>query len=194
MNEVIDHFDKDAYLEELQKCGDRRTSAEALKEINELYFDISKDRRRDIKENGLGRGDLGRIMQYKLARGKFRPRLQQMIESNSEELCRSCTKRAFAYDSMKRDDLPDAIKALIELKAVGPATATLILTIVYETVPFFSDEFAAFYHDAPSKYTLKEYLSIYDSHQKEGLQSAREAEQMSWFWARTNQERPRKKR
>lgn len=52
-----------------------------------------------------------------LQRGKFRPRLQQMVESNPEE---SASKKAFKCIP----NLKKAIEELTVLKAVGPATAS----------------------------------------------------------------------
>lgn len=53
-------------------------------------------------------------------RGKFRPRLQNLVESNSEEQVEMCSRKAFRL----LPDLKNAISALTELKGVGPATAS----------------------------------------------------------------------
>ena len=53
-------------------------------------------------------------------RGKFRPRLQQMVEENSAESVEDASKKAFKA----LPNLHDAITALVVLKAVGPATAS----------------------------------------------------------------------
>ena len=53
-------------------------------------------------------------------RGKFRPRLQDLVESNSEEQVEMCSKKAFRL----LPDLRKSISALTELKGVGPATAS----------------------------------------------------------------------
>lgn len=55
-----------------------------------------------------------------LQRGKFRPRLQQLVASNSDETVGKCSRKAFSL-------LPDvraAIAELSALKGVGPATAS----------------------------------------------------------------------
>lgn len=60
-------------------------------------------------------------------RGKFRPRLQQMVASNGEEVVQRCSRKAFAL-------LPDvraAIAELSSLKAVGPATASGTRSMVW---------------------------------------------------------------
>lgn len=53
-------------------------------------------------------------------RGKFRPRLQQMVEGNSAASVEDASKKAFKA----LPNLHDAITALVVLKAVGPATAS----------------------------------------------------------------------
>ena len=53
-------------------------------------------------------------------RGKFRPRLTEMVQTNSPELVEGTSKKAFK----KLPNVGAAIKELIPLKAVGPATAS----------------------------------------------------------------------
>ena len=62
------------------------------------------------------------ILQYghHIQRGKFRPRLLNLVESNAEELVEVCSRKAFQH----LPDLGKAISALTELKGVGPATAS----------------------------------------------------------------------
>lgn len=53
-------------------------------------------------------------------KGKFRPRLQQLIGSNSEDAVQSSTSKAFGL----LPDVQAAITELCKLKGVGPATAS----------------------------------------------------------------------
>lgn len=53
-------------------------------------------------------------------RGKFRPRLTELVQANSEEDVKSASIKAFKA----LPDIPAAIQALTVLKAVGPATAS----------------------------------------------------------------------
>lgn len=60
------------------------------------------------------------IASFDLQRGKFRPRLQQLVASNSDDTVEKCSRKAFGL-------LPDvraAIAELSALKGVGPATAS----------------------------------------------------------------------
>eukprot|EP00058_Branchiostoma_floridae_P021674 XP_002607164.1 hypothetical protein BRAFLDRAFT_68041 [Branchiostoma floridae] len=70
-------------------------------------------------------------------RGKFRPRLQQLVESNMPEVVEETSRKAFN----KLPNISSAINELSKLKAVGPATATAILAAAApELVPFMADE------------------------------------------------------
>lgn len=55
-----------------------------------------------------------------LQRGKFRPRLQQLVASNSAETVEKCSRKAFSL----LPDVQAAIAELSSLKGVGPATAS----------------------------------------------------------------------
>ncbi|XP_067345433.1 uncharacterized protein zgc:112496 isoform X2 [Channa argus] len=65
--------------------------------------------------------ELVKLMEWKLTKGKFRPRLQQLVASNSDETVEKCSRKAFSL-------LPDVQAAIAELsflKGVGPATASV---------------------------------------------------------------------
>lgn len=53
-------------------------------------------------------------------RGKFRPRLQQLVASNSVDTVEKCSRKAFSL----LPDVKAAIAELSYLKGVGPATAS----------------------------------------------------------------------
>ncbi|KAL9956139.1 hypothetical protein ACROYT_G037574 [Oculina patagonica] len=91
----------------------------------------------------------------RLGRGKFRPRLTQLIQANSSETVKEVTSKAFKC-------LPDvklAITELTKLKAVGPATASAILCAGNRQVPFMADEaMQAIPGFGKIDYSLKFYL------------------------------------
>jgi hypothetical protein len=74
------------------------------------------------------------------SRGKFRPRLKQLISSNSSTEVEQTTTEAFALPLTSLETILAAVKGLSVLKGVGPATATMILQVYSDDVPFMSDE------------------------------------------------------
>lgn len=55
-----------------------------------------------------------------MQRGKFRPRLQQLVASNSKDTVEKCSRKAFSL----LPDVQAAIAELTSLRGVGPATAS----------------------------------------------------------------------
>jgi len=106
--------------------------------------------------------ELVKLMKWKLTRGKFRPRLEQLAGSNSNELVKSTTREAFALltDSTSIEKAKESLLKLNSLKGIGPATSSAILSLFSPaSLPFMSDEalkFAAGLNDKP-KYTIKEW-------------------------------------
>ena len=73
--------------------------------------------------------------------GTNRPSLPGLIAQNSEEFVESTTKSAFALYKSDSANHTAPLKKLEELKGVGPATASLLLSILDgDNAPFFSDE------------------------------------------------------
>lgn len=99
--------------------------------------------------------ELVKLMEWKLTRGKFRPRLQQLVASNSEVTVEKCSRKAFSL-------LPNVQAAIAELsclKAIGPATASAVLAAgAPEQAAFMSDESMESVPGLqPIKYTAKHY-------------------------------------
>ena len=103
--------------------------------------------------------------------GTYRPSLAKLVASNSAKDIRETTQAAFEIYEADNDDCSRSITTLTNLKGIGPATASLLLSC-YDPVrvPFFSDELYRYLHfeDAKSKgwdrkinYTMKEYKSLY---------------------------------
>ena len=94
-----------------------------------------------------------------------------MIRQNNPELVETATASAFAahiqQSTTQGADSPfpdEALKHLITLKGVGPATATLVLSICDPvTVPFFEDELCEWICGAKVKlkYDMKEYKGLF---------------------------------
>lgn len=129
------------------------------------------------KEPHLTKDELVQIMDWKLAKGKFRPTLPKLIKSNEPETVESVTKAGFktfveGIASIEASEYTTTVKAalkkLCELRGVGPATASLMLSLLHEfsdvAPPFFSDEAFMYFVSEPSrpgtkiKYNVKEYV------------------------------------
>ncbi|XP_006005583.1 uncharacterized protein ZGC:112496 isoform X2 [Latimeria chalumnae] len=108
-------------------------------------------------EKFLTHEEVVKLMEWKLMRGKFRPRLQQMVASNPSSTVEACTRRAFQL----LPDVTAAITELSKLKALGPATASAVLAAgAPESAAFMADEAVeAIPGLTPIQYTLKHYIS-----------------------------------
>merc|ERR1739838_251950 len=108
-----------------------------------------------------------KCMKWKLQRGKFSPRLKDLIQMNTPRLCMAETKKAFRA-IMKKEDLASAIAALCNLKGVGPAMASVIITAgVPDRCGFLADECMMAIPEIESiDYTIKELLKYVEQLRK----------------------------
>ncbi|XP_052262992.1 uncharacterized protein LOC127866488 isoform X2 [Dreissena polymorpha] len=104
--------------------------------------------------------ELCKLMKWKLTRGKFRPRLTEMVASNSEDEVVAASTKAFKA----LPNISAAIQALSVLKAVGPATASAVLAAGSpQNAAFMADEcLLAFPGLQPIKYDLPFYMAYID--------------------------------
>jgi hypothetical protein len=140
--------------------------------------------------------------------GTFRPTLLGLVDSNDATLVRSQTIIAF---NLVRDTKPDkisqtssmavALKTLIQLRGIGPATASLVLNVMApDWCPFLSDELYRWcVWDEGDKgkgrgwerkiaYTEKQYRVLFDkvweARDRLGVQAV-EIEKVAWVLGRT---------
>ncbi|XP_026114098.1 uncharacterized protein LOC113092646 isoform X1 [Carassius auratus] len=149
-------------------------------------------------ERSLTHAELVKIMEWKLTKGKFRPRLQQLIGSNSEEAVQSSTSKAFGL----MPDVQAAITELCKLKGVGPATASAVLVAgAPGEVAFMADEAVESIAELrPVEYTAKHYALFLQkilnkSSRLNKVDGQRDwtphrVEQCLWAWAVANQIQP----
>ncbi|SPO02337.1 uncharacterized protein DNG_05010 [Cephalotrichum gorgonifer] len=135
------------------------------------YVEAPKCFRIDAPKRVMEHDDVKALVEWKLRHGKFRPSLMKLVLSNDSE-----TVNGVIEDALKayRDDTSDpsaAIAILSSLKGIGPATASLLLSVHDpDRVLFFSDE--AFYwlccggKKDPIKYNKKEYAALGESAQQ----------------------------
>lgn len=145
--------------------------------------ELLQKRYKDTKKAYLTKDELVLLMDWKLAKGKFRPMLPKLIKSNEEKDVKAVTQAGLGIflDSIKsfpngkitdssayKKLVKEALKKVCELKGVGPATGSLILSLLSKITdlapPFFSDESFEYYvleSQRPStkiKYNVKEYV------------------------------------
>ncbi|KAL6843622.1 hypothetical protein ACP4OV_026684 [Aristida adscensionis] len=115
-------------------------------------------RRRD-PDPFLAKPELARLLQWKLSRGKWRPRLMDFVKGLDDAAVESASRKAFAA----LPELGRAVAELTVLKGVGPATASAVLAAYAPDVaPFMSDEAMVAALGNAKEYTLKQYLAFAD--------------------------------
>ncbi|KAI1204816.1 DUF1479-domain-containing protein [Annulohypoxylon truncatum] len=104
------------------------------------------------------------LVDWKLRHGKFRPTLMKLVSSNDETVVEKTIQEAIEK-YRENSDAPKALITISKLKGIGPATASLLLSVYGpDNVIFFSDE--AFYwlcrggQASPIKYNAKEYQEL----------------------------------
>ncbi|KAJ7524663.1 hypothetical protein O6H91_17G015300 [Diphasiastrum complanatum] len=103
------------------------------------------------------RDELTKVMEWKLSRGKWRPRLLDFVKSLAEEEVKLASQTSFAAIP----NLKDAVTHLSSLKGVGPATASAVLALYAPDIaPFMSDEALVAVFSSVKDYSLKHYLDF----------------------------------
>jgi hypothetical protein len=131
------------------------------------------------------------LMDWKLSHGKFRPALPKLIKENNAKVVQAITQNALEQlrlsskrlEDVKEDGLRRCLDELCKLRGVGPATASLLMS-VYDSdrLPFFSDElYRWLFWDEPMsaaaakkgsgwsreiKYDVKAYMALFSRFQK----------------------------
>jgi len=93
-----------------------------------------------------------------MTRGIWRAQNKALVASNEERRVTSCSQTAFSL--LDEGNTKGAINKLCELKGVRPATASAILSVYSDSVPFMSDEGLAAL-GFPLIYTAKSYLAYF---------------------------------
>ena len=120
------------------------------------------------KKPWCSKAELTRIMKWKLLRGKNRPALLGLISQNTESTVESVTRESFQI--LFRDDTASswkaALKKLTELRGVGPATASAVLSPLAASIPFMADETLEAVTGRKRDYSFQMYEILYHSLQK----------------------------
>ncbi|KAK7430242.1 hypothetical protein QQZ08_003217 [Neonectria magnoliae] len=163
------------YPDLIKSISESKGAKEGQKTLQELddyrydealsIFSIAKP------ERAMNLEDVKALVEWKLRHGKFRPTLMKFVLSNDPDVAADIIQQALDV-YQKNSDAQAALDLLTKLKGIGPATASLLLTVHDpDRVIFFSDE--AFYwlccdgKKSPIKYNAKEYRTLRDT--AEGL-------------------------
>ncbi|RWS31609.1 uncharacterized protein B4U80_04609 [Leptotrombidium deliense] len=140
-----------------QTRGSRKGGPQELIKIDTWYQEQLPKIINSRKERHISHEELVQIMKWKLMRGKYRPRLIDLVKINTELAVLQASKKAFK----KLPNLSGAIVALTNLKGIGPASASAVLAAAApEHAPFMADEcMLATPGVEATDYTLAEYLN-----------------------------------
>ncbi|KFX93998.1 hypothetical protein V490_04570 [Pseudogymnoascus sp. VKM F-3557] len=142
----------------------RDEKEESLEELDWFRFMSAPNRymkrEGDKKDVPLEKDDVVRLVKWKLKHGKYRPNLLKLVEGNAPQGVAATSLAAFAM----KDNI-SSIRTMSLLSGVGPATASLLLSVHDpDNVIFFSDEAYRWLvcggKEQPIKYTLKEYEQL----------------------------------
>merc|ERR1719259_1477876 len=150
--------------EEALKCkASQKNKKEADYVKLDRWFQVELPKK--IKSRGkdahLVHEELVQCMKWKMSRGKFIPRIKDLVQMNTPRLCITETKKSFRA-LLKKDDLTAAIQAMCNLKGVGPAMASVMLTAADPNqCGFMADECLMAIPEIDSiDYTTKELLNF----------------------------------
>merc|ERR1711881_522723 len=111
------------------------------------------------KDAHLVHDELVQTIKWKLARGKFRPNLVNLVQMNTPRVAMQETKKAFRK-LVKTGDIQSAAQSLCTLKGVGPGMASAVLAAgAPHIAPFMADECLLSMPEVDGlDYTMKEYM------------------------------------
>ncbi|KAI1649980.1 DUF1479-domain-containing protein [Daldinia loculata] len=148
------------------------SSAKGAKPGQKTLLELEQFRYRDAvtaygsegSKSTMALNDVKTLVDWKLRHGKFRPTLMKLVSSNDDALVERIIREA-VEEYRTSLDTSKAVRTITNLKGIGPATASLLLS-VHDShgVIFFSDE--VFYwlccngQKSPIKYNAKEYQEL----------------------------------
>merc|ERR1712001_346610 len=162
------------------KAENKSSKPENIIKLDKWYQnDLPKKIKSRGKDAHLTHEEMVQTIKWKLARGKFRPNLTNLVMMNTPRVCMQETKKAFR--KLSKDDLLGAVQALCNLKGVGPQMASAVLAAgAPHLAPFMADECLWAMPDVDSlDYTIKEYMS-YIEHMKACAERINENGASNW--------------
>ncbi|EST08988.1 hypothetical protein PSEUBRA_001316 [Kalmanozyma brasiliensis GHG001] len=184
-----------------------KPNTESLVALDEWYHSLPTLSGSKGEGRMRGKQDLIKLMQWKLAREKFRPTLLSLISSNDASICSEVLQRAATHLSSHTPsfelDTEESLKSvestmriLAELRGIGPATSSAIVATWSPMGVFQSDELAqALLGDVKIEYTWTFYRKFYraaiETMKKwQGEREGKVLERVAWSMAHTPTEVP----
>lgn len=144
-------------IKECEKSTEKKTGLVDLD--TELWTKLGTEARKRSPAH-IESAEYCRLVKWKLKRGKWRPRLQRFADELAPSLIKEASSKALA--SLEKGDTRDALKALVELRGCGPATASAVLAACDGNVPFMSDELLSAVFNGKRDYTIPSFLRLID--------------------------------
>lgn len=113
-----------------------------LHDLDKLRFESIPEKVAQRKEGVdafLEKEEVESLVEWKLKHGTFRPKLLSLVSSNPASDLRGTTGYAFGYCQGNPSNPVEAAKILIKLKGIGPATASLLLSVYKPPIFSFMD-------------------------------------------------------
>jgi hypothetical protein len=137
---------------------------DGFKEIDSEYRRLGRSIAKGGSNDSVSKEELLSVVKWKFAVGKPRHALMKHLRSNTEESVRKHSAAAIANASeateADTESINKALKELINLQGVGPATASAVLTLVQpECFAYMYDEVIECF--SPKRtYTLSAYMTM----------------------------------
>ncbi|KAI0976674.1 hypothetical protein F4678DRAFT_120843 [Xylaria arbuscula] len=163
INDLLGRYD--SLIESISSEKPLKPGQPSLLDLDQYRYKIAVEAFQSKQpKRQMGHDDVKKLVEWKLRHGKFRPTLMKLVSSNDGEVVRETIHEAVAQYWLD-GNITKATNAIAKLKGIGPATASLLLSVHDpDRVIFFSDE--AFWwlccsgQKSSIKYNAKEYQQL----------------------------------
>ncbi|KAH8167911.1 hypothetical protein CIB48_g320 [Xylaria polymorpha] len=162
-NELLGRYD--SLIQSISSGKALKAGQLSLPELDEYRYGVAVETfRSDKPRRQMEHDDVKKLVDWKLRHGKFRPTLMKLVSSNDEDIVKKTIQEAMAQ-YWRDKNVTKATDAIAKLRGIGPATASLLLSVHDpEQVIFFSDEaywwLCSYGQKSPIKYNAKEYQQL----------------------------------
>ncbi|KAI2638493.1 hypothetical protein GGS21DRAFT_443059 [Xylaria nigripes] len=162
-NELLSRYS--SLIKSISDKASNKSGQPTLLELDEFrYMKATEALQSSTPKRKMTHDDVKTLVNWKLRHGKFRPSLMKLVSSNDGLVVEKTIQKTMEKYWSDRD-VTKAMDAIAELKGIGPATASLLLSVHDpKRVIFLSDE--AFWwvccngRKSPIKYNAKEYQQL----------------------------------